>query len=161
MSFQVYINTSKSLHQLATEICRSLALPSFQDASVAGESYCQFEMLGLTLLIHKVDEEGRDHEVKDYPYSFDLQAAFTDHDLDTDEMEYRLQPYYAQLLTFHLGVETAYHEKQKADHSWKIRYHFYRKNHKWDGTILYGEPGWEPAIIESTPSPWRSVHRVF
>src|SRR4051794_35455818 len=57
MSFQICINTDKSLHQLATEIRKLLSLPSFQETP--GESYCQFEMLGMTLLIHQVDEEDR------------------------------------------------------------------------------------------------------
>jgi hypothetical protein len=161
MSFQICINTDKSLRQLATEIRRLLALPPFQETSSAGESYCQFEMLGLLILIHQVDEEDRDPEVKQYPYSLDLQVSFAEHELDTDEMEYRLQPYYARLLSFHLGVETAYHEKQKAERGWKIRYHFCQKNHKWNNNILYGEPGWAPAVIETPPSPWRGVHRVF
>jgi hypothetical protein len=158
MSFHICINTDQSLHQLATEIRKLLFLPPFQETSFSGESYCQFEMLGLLVLIHQVDEEDRDPEVKHYPYSLELQMSFVDHELDTDNMEYHLQPYYAQLLSFHLGVETAYHEKQKAERGWKIRYRFCRKNHKWNGTVLYGEPGWEPAITEAPPSPWRNAH---
>jgi hypothetical protein len=87
--------------------------------------------------------------------------SFTDHELDTDDMEYRLQPYYAQLLSFQLGVETAFHEKQKVGGRWQIRYRFFRKNPKWDGSILYGEPGWTPAVIELPPGPWRSMNPVF
>jgi hypothetical protein len=161
MSFQIYIKADKSLHQLATEIRKLLSLPPFQETSFSGESYCQFEMLGLLVLVHQVEEEDREPEVKAYSYSLDMQMSFVDHELDTDEMEYQLQPYYAQLLSFHLGLETAYHEKQRMDHGWKIRYHFCRKNSKWDGSILFGEPGWEPAIIEATPSPWRGAHRLF
>ncbi|HET8841241.1 MAG TPA: hypothetical protein VFN35_07220 [Ktedonobacteraceae bacterium] len=159
MSFQIYINTDKSLHLLAAEMRKLLSLPPFQETSFSGESYCQFEMLGMLIMIHKVDEEDRDPEVRNYPYSFDLQASFADHELNTDDMEYRLQPYYAQLLSFHLNVETAYQERQKIERGWKIRYHFCRKNFRWNGSILYGEQGWEPAIIEATPSPWRSIHR--
>lgn len=161
MSFQIYINTDKSLHQLATEIRQLLSLPPFQETSSPHESYYQFEMLGLVLIIHQADEDERDLEVKTYPYSLDLQVSFIDHELDTDEIEYRLQPYYAQLLSFHLGVGTAYNEKQEGERGWKIRYHFCRKNYKWNNVILYGEAGWEPAVIESTPSSWRSVHRVL
>lgn len=161
MSFQICINTDKSLHQLATEMRKLLSLPPFQEISFSGESYCQFEMFGMVILIHKVDEEDRDPEVSNYPYSLDLQASFSDHELNTDDMEYRLQPYYAQLLSFHLNVETAYQERQKMERGWKIRYHFCRKNSRWNGSILYGEPGWEPAIIEATPSPWRGIHRVI
>ncbi|HVU69654.1 MAG TPA: hypothetical protein VHD63_21150 [Ktedonobacteraceae bacterium] len=159
MSFQVCINTDKSLHQLATEIRKLLSLPSFRE--MPGESYCQFEMLGMTLLIHQVDEEDRDPEVKHYPYSFDLQMSFSEHELDTDAMEYQLQPYYAQLLTFHLGVETAYREQRKGERLWQIRYHFCRKNHKWNGTVLFGEAGWEPAVSEAPPSQWRSMLPIF
>lgn len=159
MSFQICINTDKSLHQLATEIRKLLSLPPFQETP--GESYCQFEMLGMTLLIHQVDEEDRDPEVKRYPYSLDLQMAFSDHELDTDMMEYHLQPYYAQLLSFHLGVETAYREQKKGEITWHIRYHFCRKNHRWDGTILFGEEGWEPAVFEATPGPWRTMLPIF
>ena len=118
-------------------------------------------MLGMLILIHRADEEDRDPEVMDYPYCFDLQMSFADHELDTDSMEYRLQPYYAQLLSFQLGLETAYHEKQKADRGYKIRYRFCYKNPRWNGNILYGEPGWQPAVIEKTPSNWRSMHPVF
>jgi hypothetical protein len=118
-------------------------------------------MLGMLIMIHKIDEEDREPEVKAYPYSLDLQASFVEHELDTDEMEYRLQPYYAQLLCFHLDLETSYCEKQRMDHGWKIRYHFCQKNQKWDGSILFGEPGWTPAVIEAPPSPWRGAHRMF
>jgi len=159
MSFQICINTDKSLHQLATEIRKLLSLPPFQ--ATPGESYCQFEMLGMTLLIHQVDEEDRDPEVRRYPYSLDLQMSFSDHELDTDTMEYHLQPYYAQLLSFHLGVETAYREQKKGERMWQIRYHFCRKNYKWNGTILFGEAGWEPAVFEASPSPWRSMLPLF
>jgi hypothetical protein len=161
MSMHICINTDKSLRQLATEIRALLALPPFQAASSLGGSYCQFEMLGMLILIQQVDEEEREPEVKDYPYSFELQMSFSEHELDTDEMEYRLQPYYAQLLSFHLGLETAYYEKQKAARGWQMRYHFCRKNKKWDDSILFGEPGWQAAVIESPPSPWRAAHHFF
>lgn len=161
MSFQICIKTDKPLQQLATEIRTLFALPPFKQDSFAGDPYCQFEMLGMLVLIHKADEEDRDLEVMDYPYCFDLQMSFVDHDLDTDDMEYRLQPYYAQLLSFHLGIDTAFHEKQKIGRHWQIRYQFYRKNPKWDGSILYGEPGWQPAVLVDTPSPWRGMHPVF
>jgi hypothetical protein len=156
MSFQICIRTDKSLQQLATEIRDLFSLPPFKHNAFTGEPYCQFEMLGLHILIHRLDEEDRVPEVMDYPYSFDLQMSFTDHELDTDIMEYKLQPYYAQLLAFHLGLETACHEKQKAGKHWQIRYNYYYKNPKWDGSILYGEPGWQLAVITDTPSPWRA-----
>lgn len=161
MSFQICINTDKSLHQLATEIRKLLSLPPFQETSFSGEPYCQFEMLGMSILLHQADEEERDPEVKCYAYSFDLQMSFSDHELDTDAMAYRLQPYYAQLLSFHLGVETAYREKQKGEGGWLIRYRFCRKNLKWNGSILFGEPGWEPAVLETSPGQWRRTHLVF
>jgi hypothetical protein len=91
----------------------------------------------------------------------DLQMSFIDHELDTDTMEYHLQPYYAQLLSFHLGVETAYREQKKEDRTWQIRYHFCRKNHKWNNTILFGEAGWEPAVFEAQPSQWRRLLPVL
>jgi hypothetical protein len=161
MSFQICIKTEKSLHQLATELRNIFALPSFKQSSFSGESYCQFEMLGMLILIHQAEEEDRDPEVLDYPYRFDLQMSFVDHALDTDDMEYRLQPYYAELLSFQLGLDTAYQERQKTGRAWQIRYHFCSKNPRWNGSILYGEPGWEPAVTRSTPSPWRSMHPVF
>ncbi len=161
MSFQICMKTDKSLQQLSTEIRNLFALPPFQENSFAGQPYCQFEVLGLLILVHPAEEEDRDLEVINYPYCFDLQMAFVDHNLDTDHMEYQLQPYYAQLLSFHLGVDTAYHEKQKVSNRWHIRYRFYSKNHKWNPDILYGEPGWEPAVIEAIPSSWRTMHPVF
>ncbi len=161
MSFQICIKTEKSLQQLATEIRDLFFLPQFKENAFSGEPYCQFEMLGVLILIHYADEEDRDPEVMDYPYCFDLQMSFADHKLDTDEMEYRLQPYYAQLLTFRLGVDTAYHEKQRVGPHWQIRYHFLRKNHTWNSAILYGEEGWEPPVLEAQPSPWRNMHPVF
>ena len=161
MSFQVCIKTDKSLQQLASEIRNLFCLPPFKQNSHGGESYCQFEMLGLLVLIRQADDEERDPEVMDYPYCFDLQMSFVDHELDTDSLEYRLQPYYAQLLCFHLGLETAYHEKQKVERSWCIRYHFCSKNPKWNANILYGEPGWQPTVIEAAPSPWRTMNPIF
>jgi len=157
MSFQICIKTEKSLQQLAMEIRNLFSLPAFRQNSFSGEPYCQFEMLGMLLLIHQAEEQERDPEVMNYPYCFDLQLSFADHELNTDDMEYRLQPYYAQLLSFRLGFDTAYQERQKTDRSWKIRYHFCCKNPHWSGSILYGEPGWEPAVIETPPSPWRPV----
>ena len=161
MSFQICINTDKSLHQLATEIRKLLALPPFQETAFSGEPYCQFEMLGMLLLIHQVDEAERDPEAKRFPYRLDLQLSFSEHEMNTDNMEYQLQPYYAQLLSFHLGVETAYREQKKEGRGWLVRYHFCRKNHKWNNAILFGEPGWEPAVLEASPSQWRSMHLVF
>ncbi len=161
MSFQICIKTDKSLQQLATEIHDLLSLPSFKQDSFAGELYCQFEMLGMLILIHQADEEDRDASVLDYPYSFDLQMSFTDHELDTDDMEYRLQPYFAQLLSFRLGVDTAYQEKQKTGHHWQMRYRFCSKNQNWNPSILYGEEGWAPAVIIAPPGPWRVVQPQF
>lgn len=161
MSFQVCIKTDKSLQQLATEIRNLFSLPPFKLNSFSGDSYCQFEVLGLLILLHQADEEDRDPEVMHYPYCFDIQMSFVDHELDTDVMEYQLQPYYAQLLCFHLGFDTAYLEKQKVNRDWHIRYHFCSRNPKWNASTLFGEPGWEPAIIEKTPSPWRTMRPVF
>lgn len=161
MSFQICMKTDKTLQQLATELRDLLSLPPFSESVFAGEPYCQFEMFGMLVLIHQTEEEDRDPEVKAYPYSFELQMSFTDHDLDTDNMEYRLQPYYAQLLTFKLGIDTAYHEKQKNGRQWQVRYQFLRKNTRWDGTKLYGEEGWEPAVLANPPSTWRFMHPVF
>ncbi len=160
MSFQICIKTDKSLEQLATEMRALFALPPFKLNSSTDNSYCQFEMLGMLILLHQADED-RDPEVTNYAYSFDAQMSFTEHELDTDDMEYRLQPYYAQLMTFHLGVDTAYHEKQKVGNRWQKRYKFCKKNPKWNGSILYGEPGWEPAVIVDLPSPWRTTHSIF
>ncbi len=161
MSFQICIKTDKTLQQLTTDLCTLFSLPPSRRNSIAGESYYHFEMLGMSILVHAADEEMRDPEIVNYPYSFDLQLSFADHELDTDDMEYRLQPYYAQLLTFHLGVETAYHEKQKVGRHWQIRYQYCRKNPRWSGSILYGEPGWEPAVIVGSPSPWRTMHPLL
>ena len=160
MSFRICVKTEKSLQQFASEMRDLFSLPPFKQSSFSGESYCQFEMLGLLILIHPAEED-RDLEVMDYPYCFDMQVSFADHELDTDDMEYRLQPYYAELLSFQLGIDTAYHEKQKVDRAWKIRYHFCSKNPKWNRSILYGEPGWQPAVLRSTPSPWRSMRPMF
>jgi hypothetical protein len=155
MTFQVFIKTEKSLHELAREIGRLLSLPSFTQRARRESTYYQFEMLGMLVLLHYLDEDDRAPEVLSYPYSFDLHLSFTEHELDTDDLEYRLQPYYARLLSFHLGVDTAYHEKQKINQRWHIRYHFCHKNPQWKADILYGEPGWQPAVIESSPSEWR------
>ena len=157
MSFQICIRTEKSLQQLATEMRNLFSLPLFRQNPFSGEPYCQFEMLGMLILIQQAEEQERDPEVKDYPYSFVLQLSFADHELNTDDMEYRLQPYYAQLLSFKLGLDTAYQERHKIERSWKIRYHFCCKNPRWNGSVLYGEPGWEPAVIESPPRPWRAL----
>ncbi len=161
MSFQICIRTEKPLQQLAAEIRDLFSLPAFSINTFSGDEYCQFEVLGLLILLHQTDEEDRDPEVMHYPYSFDMQMSFVDHDLDTDSMEYRLQPYYAQLLSFHLGLDTAYHEKHKVDRNWHIRYRFCSRNPKWNANVLYGEPGWEPAVLQSEPSPWRNMHPVF
>lgn len=163
MSFQICIKTDKPLPQLATEIRECFSLPPFSQTTFAGEPYCQFIMLGMVVLIHRADEEEEiDPEVADYPYRFDLQLSmFTEHELDTDDMEYRLQPYYAQLLAFHLGLETAYHEKQKVGQRWQVRYQFCHKNPRWNVNVLYGEEGWEPAVLTSSPSPWRFLHPMF
>jgi hypothetical protein len=158
MSFQICIKTDKSLQQLAAEMRNLFSLPPFRQDSFSGEPYCQFEMMGMLILLHVADEEDRDPEVIDYPYCFDLQMTFVDHDLNTDDMEYSLQPYYAQLLSFQLGLDIAYLEKQWTEHGWKIHYRYYCKNSKWNESILFGEPGWEPAVIQMPPGPWRSMH---
>ena len=157
MSSQVCIKTDKSLQQLATEIREAFSLPQFKQNMFAGEPYCQFEMLGMLVLIHLAEEEEREPEVIDYPYRFDIQMSFIDSDLDTDALEYQLQPYYAQMLAFRLGLETACQERQKIGPHWQIRYRYYSKNAKWNGSLLYGEPGWEPAVCITPPSPWRTM----
>ena len=81
MSFQICIKTEKSLQQLATDIRNLFSLPPFQQNSFSGEEYCQFEMLGMLILIHRAEEEDCDPEVMDYPYCFDLQMSFADHEL--------------------------------------------------------------------------------
>src|SRR5205823_13461505 len=53
MSFQICIKTDKSLQQLATEICNLFSLPPFRQISFSDEPYCQFEMLGLLILLHR------------------------------------------------------------------------------------------------------------
>lgn len=156
MSFQICIKTNKSLQQLASEIRDLLALPPFKQNAFVGEPYCQFEMLGMLLLIARTEEEDREPEVFDYSYSFDMQLTFTDNDIDTDAIEYGLQPYYAQLLSFRLGVDTACLETQKVGPHWKVRYRFYSKNSRWNEAILFGEPGWEPAVKIGPHSPWRA-----
>ncbi|HET8913069.1 MAG TPA: hypothetical protein VFN23_16460 [Ktedonobacteraceae bacterium] len=161
MSFQICIKTEKSLETLALEIGHIFSLPPFKLDMSSEEPYCQFEMLGMLALIQHLDVEERDPEVSTYNYCFDLQLAFSEHELDTDDLEYRLQPYYAQLLSFRLGLDTAYQEKQPGRQGWQIRYRFCHKNQNWNAQILYGEKGWQPAITESPPSPWRSMHPVF
>ncbi len=126
MSFQICIKTNKSLQQLATEIRDLLALPPFKHNAFVGEPYCQFEMLGMLLLITRVEGEDREPEVFDYAYSFDMQMTFTEN------------------------------EKQKAGIHWKVRYRFYCKNPRWNEDILYGEPGWEPAVKVGPHSQWRA-----
>ena len=161
MSFQICIKTEKSLQELATEMRNLFSLPPFKQSVFSGEPYYQFELLGMLVLIHSSDEEDRDSEVMRYPYCLDLQMSFTDHELNTDALEYSLQPYFAQLLCFRLGLDTAFHERQKVERAWQIRYHFCSKNPRWNPDILYGEAGWQPAVIEGTPAPWRAMHPVF
>jgi hypothetical protein len=161
MSLHICIRTDKSLQQLAREIRELLSLPPFKLDSFAQEPYCQFDMLGMLILLRQTDEDERDPEVKDYPYAFDLQMSFEDHELDIDTMAYSLQPYYAQLLAFRLGVETACYEKKKIGPHWQIRYCYYLKNPRWNEAILYGEAGWEPAVLVTTPSAWRIVQHLF
>jgi hypothetical protein len=161
MSLQICIRTDKSLDQLAMEIRDLFSLPPFKVDALAEEPYYQFDMLGLFIMLRRSEEDERDPEVKEYPYVFDVQASFEDHDLDTDAMIYSLQPYYAQLLTFRLGVETACYEKKKLGPHWQIRYCCYSKNPRWNGNVLYGESGWEPAVLVGAPSVWRTVRRLF
>jgi hypothetical protein len=157
MSSQICIKTDKPLQQLVTEIRELFSLPPFRENSFAGASYYQFDMLGMLILLHWIEEDERDPEVIDYPYSLDLHMSFTEHELDTDTMEYCIQPYYAQLLAFRLGVTTAYQEKQKVGSHWQVRYCYCQKNVNWREAILYGEPGWEPAIKTLPLGPWRSM----
>ncbi|GCE48141.1 hypothetical protein EI42_04139 [Thermosporothrix hazakensis] len=157
MSFQICIKTAKSLRQLASEIRDVLSLPPFTESVFDGAPYCQFEVLGMLILLHETEKEERDPEVSDFPYAFDLQAAFMEHDLNTDPMEELLQPYYAQLLSFHLNVETAYREKKQIGQHWQVRYCYLQKNPQWDGSVLFGEAGWEPAVRRTAVSPWRTM----
>ena len=161
MSLQICIRTNKSLDQLATEIRDILSLPPFKVDAFAEEPYYQFDMLGLFIMLRRSEEDERDPEVKHYPYVLNLQASFEDHELDTDTIIHGLQPYYAQLLTFRLGIETACYEKKKIGPHWQIRYCCYSKNPRWNGNVLYGEPGWEPAVLVGTIGAWRTVRRLF
>jgi hypothetical protein len=162
MSLQICIRTDKSLDQLATEIRDLFSLPPFNKCDTCvTEPYYQFDVLGMFLLLRRFEEDERDPEVKDYSYVFDLQMSFEDHGLDTDEMVYSLQPYYAQLLSFRLGIETACYEKKKVGPHWQIRYCRYCKNPRWNGSVLYGEAGWEPAVLMGTLGVWRTVQRLF
>ncbi len=157
MSFQICIKTDKSLQEIAREMQELLSLPPFTQNAFAGEPYCQFEMMGMHILIQFTDEEDRDPEVKQYPFRFDMHLSLMDLDLDADAIEYGLQPYYAQLLAGRLGFETACLEKQRAGRHWQIRYRFYCKNPQWDESRLFGEEGWKPPILVTTPSRWRVV----
>ncbi|GHO44430.1 hypothetical protein [Ktedonospora formicarum] len=157
MSLQICIKTHQSLQQLATEIRALLNLPPFTNQSLVGAPYCQFETLGMFVLVQRTEEDERDPEVREYPYCFNLQSSFTEHSLDTDEMEYNLQPYYARLLAFHLNIATACHEKKQIGRHWQVRYHYFHKNQTWNESLLFGEPGWEPAVIVSPPTPWRTM----
>jgi len=161
MSLQICIRTDKSLDKLATEIRDLLSLPPFKLDVFATEPYYQFDMLGMFILLRRSEEDERDPEVKDYPYVFDLQMSFEDHALDVDAMAFSLQPYYAQLLAFRLAVETACYERKKVGPHWQIRYCCYSRNPHWNGGVLYGEDGWEPAVLVGTPGIWRTVQRLF
>ena len=161
MSLQICIRTDKSLDQLATEIRDLLSLPPFKIDAYADDPYYQFDMLGMFIMLRRSDEDERDPEVKEYPYVFELQMSFEDHELDTDAMMYSLQPYYAQLLASRLGVGTACYEKKKVGPHWQIRYYCCNKNPRWDGSILFGEVGWEPAVLVGTLGMWRTIQRLF
>jgi hypothetical protein len=166
MAFQVWIKTDKSLQQLASEIRALFSLPPFKPHALTKEPYYQFEVLGMDIFIREpdeeprdpdVEEEPRDPEVMNYPYSLNIHTTFTEHELDTDTLEDSVQPYYAHLLAFHLNVKTACSEKKKIGNRWHIRYNIYCKNPRWDGSILYGEPGWEPAVHCDPVGSWRSL----
>lgn len=157
MPTSICIKTDLSLLHLAIEIQKLLALPPFSIAHSADTSYYQFEMFGWLVFLHALEEDERASEVRDFPYSFSLQAAFQDH-IDTDLLVDRLLPYYAQLLSFHLDVETAAQEKQKLGPHWQVRYAFYRKNPHWQEHILFGEEGWQPAVQQIATTPWRAMH---
>lgn len=157
MSFHICIKTDMSLQQLANEVRNALSLSPFSLDTMAESPYCQFDMMGMLILLRWADEDERDPEVANYPYCFDLHFSFTDHELDTDAMEYQLQPYYAQLLAFRLNVETACNEKKRVGPHWQVRYCYYRKNPNWDGSILFGEEGWQPAVLSLSPSNWRTM----
>ena len=90
MSFQIWIKTDKPLPKLATEIRDILSLPPFKQETLTGEPYYQFEMLGMLIFLHVAEEEeDRDPEIMGYPYRFDMQTSFVDHELDTDAMVIR------------------------------------------------------------------------
>lgn len=161
MPFQVYIKTERSVQQLAAEIRDALSLPPFSLDAFAEEPYCQFDMFGMQIMLHYTDQEMCDPEVKQYAYSFDLQMSFTEHELNTDDLEHNLQPYFAQLLAFRLGFETAYRERKKVGPHWQVRYCHCTRNPHWDGTILFGEPGWEPAVTSLPSGPWRTMRSPF
>ncbi len=67
MSFQVCIKTDKSLQQLAAEIRDLFSLPPFKIDSFTEEPYCQFETLGMQILLRPADDDDRDPEVKIFP----------------------------------------------------------------------------------------------
>ena len=67
----------------------------------------------MLVLIHSSDEEDRDPEIMRYPNCLDLQMSFTDHELNTDSLEYSLQPYFAQLLSFRLGLTPLFTKNRK------------------------------------------------
>lgn len=161
MPFQICMKTEKTLQQLAAEIRDLFSLPPYKLDPQVEEPYCQFEMLGMLLFIRRSDEENRDPEVREYAYCLDLQLSFTESELDTDTLEYSLQPYYAQLLAFRLGLETACYEKKQIGQHWQIRYRYYARNGRWNGDLLFGEEGYTSAIQEGTPSTWRSVYTLF
>src|SRR5260370_36966421 len=135
MSFQICIQTDKSLQQLATEIRNLFSLPPFRQNTFSGEPYCQFEMLGMLILVHLADEEDRDPGVMNYPCRFELQMSFTDHELNTDDVEYNLQPYFAHLLSFQLGGETSYQEKRKVSSAGQKVYSDFRTTPKLKDTM--------------------------
>ena len=161
MPFQICMKTDKTLQQLAAEIRDLFALPPYTFDSHTEEPYCQFEMLGMLLFVRQSDEESQDQEVRDYPYCLDMQLSFTEWNSDNDQLEYNLQPYYAQLLAFRLGVDTACYEKKRIGERWKIHYHYYTRNTDWSADRLFDEPGYVPAIQEEAPSDWRPMHTLL
>ncbi len=57
MSFRICVKTEKSLQQLASEMRDLFSLPPFKQSSFSGEPYCQFETLGLLMLIHPAPQD--------------------------------------------------------------------------------------------------------
>jgi len=161
MSFKICIKRRNLCNNSPQEVRNLFSLPPFKQSSFSGEPYCQFEVLGLLILIHRADEEDRDPEVMHYPYCFDLQMSFCRSRLDTDSVEYRLQPYYAQLLSFQLGLDTAFTKKQKVNRACRYATASVQKILNGTQPFCMESLGGSQRCSKAPPSPWRSMHPVF